>query len=111
MPTSLPPQPAPSGKRPSSEEVLRRLLSRAEALTLVGMLLVVFSVFLVWQVIVPPIAPSAEFTAAFVHKGVTVLRGPQWWILWGAAMLCPLLLLWIPTPQTRLPLAIAQGVC
>ena len=91
---------------------MRRLLTRAEAATLAGMLLAVFSLLLVWERIeLRQVAPANALFANFkpaIHTGFhTGARNP---ILLGAFGSGALLLFSV-TPHSRLPLLFAQGLC
>jgi hypothetical protein len=109
---SLPPLPDQnSSDQPAP---LRRFLTRAEAATLIGMVLIVFSLFLTWERIplpsggVPPPGSALLVSGGLTRTGfATSARIP----LTVCAVVCSLLLLWTPTARTRLPLAVVQGAC
>ena len=111
MPTSLPPKPGPDKHWPgASPGSFRRLLGRDEAFTLIGMILVVFSVFRVWKSIpVPALPGSISGSTSIVKHGYGVL-GSLFWVLLGCAIGAGTLLLWTPTQKSRQFLAATQGV-
>jgi len=100
-----------SGDNPSSPVTPRRLPTRAETVTLLGMVLVIGSLFLPWErITVPP--EVALFPT--LYKGPSVITGFQtaahWWLPFCAAG-CGLSLLWSPTTTARLPLLFIQSLC
>jgi len=104
-----------SSASPEPPASLRRFLTRAEAATLVGMLLVVFSLYLVWErhalpANMTPIAGSLFVSEGITRTGQTLPKAIRWTLL-GCAVACGATLLWMPTPKTRLTLAVVQGVC
>jgi hypothetical protein len=99
-------QPQPNQKR--------HFLTRAEMATLLGMLLVMSSLFFTWErqtfspsQALPPNALFVSLTSLSRSGFGTSVR----WPLTVCSILCALLLLWPPTPQNRLPMAVAQGAC
>lgn len=101
----------PSAERPPESEImLRRFLNRAEAVTLLGMILVVASLFLVWKRINLDLQ-NQPVPALFVNwsKDHTGLSLPAiFWPLLMGASLSSLVLLWTPNEQTRLPFFVMQ---
>jgi hypothetical protein len=94
----------------------RRFLTRGEAATLVGMLLVVFSIYLVWEryampANVMPLAGSMYMSPQGITRTGQALPPLTRWMLVGCAVACGALLLSTPTARTRLPLAVVQGAC
>jgi hypothetical protein len=99
-----------SGDNPSSPATPRRLPTRADAATLLGMVLAIGSLYLPWK----PIPLPAEY-AAFptLYKGPSVVSGFQTYAHWPLTICaagCGLSLLWRPTANTRLPLLFIQGL-
>lgn len=99
LPPSLPSQ--TPAKRPP-------FLTRAEFATLLGMILVVFSLFLAWER--PPLhAPLPQPSLYMEMKPRTGLGSPVMWPLLICAVLCGATLLWTPSEKTRLPISAVQG--
>jgi hypothetical protein len=88
-------------------------LTRAEVATLLGMLLVVASLFLTWARAAPPDQALLAATALYRQPHVILERNGFYAQLWQVLSLCAVVssapLLWEQTPQTRLPLAAVQG--
>jgi hypothetical protein len=106
---SLEPETPPSAS-------FRRFLTRAEAVTLVGMLLVIFSLYLVWErYALPqnmvPLAGSMSLAMGSTTRTGQALPPSVRWTLLGSAVACGALLLWTPTARTRLAPALLQSVC
>ena len=110
--------PLPPAKRPStSDTAFRRLLTRAEAETLLGMLLVVCSLFLAWgrEDLTPALRRLGLSGAVFAgglnptHSGF--FYPSVCWPLLTGAILCGAALLWPPDGKTRLPVSVIQGAC
>jgi hypothetical protein len=113
MPTNLISDKGPNARRPSGGPAFRKLLTRAEAVTLLGMILVVFSVFAVWQYVPMPGLPpgiGGIGAGAIIRHGTGVLGG-KIWVLLGSAIAAATLLMWNPTERSRQPLALLQGLC
>ena len=92
-----------------SKSNMKRFLSRAEAVTLTGMALCVFSLFLTWRVTGPRgagISPDAMVKFELYENGFQV--GLHWILLAGAALSCAGLLFEI-NRKNRLPLVLLQG--
>src|SRR5262249_51709238 len=86
----------------------RRLPTRSEAMTLLGMTAAIGSLFLPWDRLPPE---TAAFPA--YYKGSPFLSGFQTtahWPLTICAVVCGLALLWAPTANARLPLMFLQGL-
>ena len=94
---------------------LKRLLSRAEALTLIGMTLTVLSLFLTWQQLTPSLPPSVTAIATFVAPTVLVSGfGLPIFVrvmLIGFAVLSSATLLASPSVKNQKALAAVQGIC
>jgi hypothetical protein len=102
----------PSAERPpEAETTLRRFLNRAEAATLLGMVLTVASLFLVWKSVNPGELLQQPLPAEFLSHNITNtgLSLPSiFWPLLLSATLSSATLLWTPTTQTRLPIFVVQ---
>jgi hypothetical protein len=91
----------------------KAFMTRAEAVTLLGMLLVVASLFLTWAHVTP--RDQALLTAASLYRSPQVVlerngfHAELWQVLTLCAALSSATLLWTATPQRRLPLAAVQG--
>ena len=95
---------------PASERPRRRLPTRAEATTLVGMTGAIGSLFLPWERMSPP-AETASFPA--YYAGSSLLTGFQTFAHWPltlSAAVCGLCLLWAPVAKIRLPLLYVQSI-
>ncbi|HZT40800.1 MAG TPA: hypothetical protein VFA07_01355 [Chthonomonadaceae bacterium] len=110
--------PLPPANRPSpAETAFRRLLTRAEAETLLGMLLVVCSLFLAWgrENLTPELKRLGLSGAVFAgglsptHSGF--FYPSLCWPLLGGAILCGASLLWPPEGKTRVPVSAVHGAC
>ncbi len=104
-------QPPPAPSAPAR----RAFLTRAETATLAGMVLTVFSLFLVWEHLDVKTTPLplptlyAMPTIAITHRGFGT---PARWPLTICAALGGALLLWPDSAaRARLPLALVQGAC
>lgn len=96
----------PPEDRASDPEVsVRRFLNRAEAATLLGMILTVFSLFLVWKNEAISVPLPAMFAGRTQRTGLGM---PVFWPLLLGASLSSTLLLWTPNERTRLPLLVAH---
>jgi len=95
----------------------RRHATRAEGATLLGMLLVIGSLFLAWerqkaaQMVPLPGALYTDLSGMPKEVVVTGFQTAAHWPLTLGAILCGAALLWSPDEKTRLPLAFLQGVC
>lgn len=93
--------------RPSQQ--FRRLLTRAEVATLVGMLLCMISLFLAWpvpyhgRIVMPALVMDMTRQGAAMEE----VR----WPVTGGAILSGLLLAFTPSPSSRVPLAFVQALC
>ena len=93
---------------PSSNSKMKRFLSRAEAATLIGMALSVFSLFLTWRVTGPhgaAVTQDARVRFEFLESGFQL---GLHWILLAGAVLSSAGLLFVPNPKNRLPLVLIQ---
>lgn len=105
----------PGHQQPPAEAQFRRLLTRAEAETLLGMLLTVFSLFLAWRredlsMLLRGVPLSgAVYTNGLTHSGFAYAA--IWWPLTIGATICGAALLWTPRRTTRLQIATVQGAC
>jgi hypothetical protein len=88
-------------------------MTRAEVVTLLGMLLVVASLFLTWTRVTPQDAALLAATALYRSPEATLERNGFQSHLWQAMTLCAVVssmtLLWEQRPATRLSLAAVQG--
>ena len=107
-------RPLPPANRDSA---FRRLLTRAEAETLLGMLLVVCSLFLAWgREDLTPELKRLGLSGAVFAGGLNPTHGGFFypsvcWPLLGGALLCGVALLWSPEEKTRLPISAVHGAC
>jgi hypothetical protein len=97
--------PSPDNRPSETAVTLRRFLSRGEAITLLGMILTVFSLFLVWKVEAPNIVLPAEFVGRMTRKGLSL---PVFWPLLIGATGSAVMLLWSPNSAARMPVLILQ---
>jgi hypothetical protein len=101
--------PSNSGRSTGPAQQYRRLLTRAEAVTLLGMLLCIISLFLAWPVpfdgklLTPAIVINLTRTGAAIPE----VR----WPVTAGAILAGLLLAFVPSPSSRVPLAFVQALC
>src|SRR5689334_20840025 len=97
--------PSNRGRSPSQDQPLRRLLSRAEAVTLLGMLLCIISLFLAWPL---PVIAKLVTPAMYMNLRRTV-RGADMpevhWPVLVPAIACGLLLAYSPSPSSRVQTA------
>ncbi len=99
----------PQTKENPADSSMKRFLTRAEAVTLIGMALTVFSLFLVWRVSgLPGGVASPEAIARFELRENGFNLGLHWILLFGG-VLSSVGLLFQPNPKNRLPLACVQG--
>ena len=97
------------GNSPPSAS-FRRLLTRAEALTLLGMILCIFSLFLAWPVpLLPSSLPVPAIVISMTRTGAGI-PGVRWPVT-ACAILSGLMLAFPPTPASRIPMAVVQGLC
>ena len=102
--------PGPRSSPLTPQTPMRRLFTRSEAAILVGMVAIVFSLFLTWRIQKPEQLSSFPIGAVHIenisvqHSGFEA-GGP----LTICAALCACTLLWDITPQNRLPLSIVGG--
>ena len=97
---------------PRSTGEFKRLLTRAEALTLAGMLICIITLFLAWPA--PLNLPAGVSAALFkdIHQSRSGSAMPAVrWPLMVGAILSGLLLAFNPTKSAKLALAIVQGLC
>ena len=99
------PKPAKNSPPPPS---LRRFMSRSEAVTLGGMVVTVFSLFLTWRVIGPPDDALAQSSLLKLYTFESGFNLRLHWPLLGGAVLSSLALLWPLNEKNRLPLACLQ---
>ncbi len=94
---------------------VKGLMTRAEAATLAGMLLVQCSLFLTWSRVTPRDQALLAAAALYRSPQMTLLHDGFQAQVWMPLTLCAALgcatLLWRVTPMTRLPLAAVQGAC
>ena len=97
----------PQKDRSTDHEVaLRHFLNRAEAATLLGMILTVLSLFLVWKNESLSIPLPAIIVGKTTRTGLGLTE--VFWPLLLGSSLSSSLLLWTPDEKTRLPLLVAQ---
>ena len=101
----------PFSEEPELDPSFRRLLSRAEAATLIGMIVSVFSLFLTWERV--PLKQLAPVGAMFAISEVTHsgLGTSARWPVTVCAALCSLMLLWTSNRDNHLPVSVIQGAC
>ena len=106
---SLPTPPLPP-PRPTGE--FKRFLTRAEALTLAGMLLCIISLFLAWPapLTLPPGVPATLYKNVHLSRSGSAIVGVKWPLMIGA-ILSGLLLAFPVNKSTRMALATVQGLC
>ena len=98
----------PAQMNSPSQPNMKRFLSRAEAVTLAGMALSVFSLFLTWRVTGPRgagVSQDAIVKFELIENGFNL--GLHWLLLAGAALSCAGLL-FEPNRKNRLPLFLLQ---
>ncbi|HZO90185.1 MAG TPA: hypothetical protein VFB38_17795 [Chthonomonadaceae bacterium] len=117
MASNLPPNMPPSaGSKPPTATAFRRFLTRGEAATLIGMLMVIFSLYLIWEYHAVEAGPLPAVSGLFAElkpiprTGQALPKSIRWTLI-GSALLCGALLLWPPNEKTRLPLAVLNGAC
>jgi hypothetical protein len=96
---------------PFEHAPMRRFLSRSEAAILIGMVMVVSSLFLEWRRQVPDLGAFAA-TALHIEKLSVSHNGFGAGVatpLTVCAVLCALTLLWEVTEQNRIALGVAAG--
>src|SRR5262245_60435818 len=106
-------EPSPANSPPSSGTSLRRFLSRAEAMTLLGMIACIASLFLSWPAPVvgdlPSLVDYRDITSRYTMMGQS-FSGVNWpvkicAIAGGATLLLA------ANAKTRLPLMVFQLLC
>jgi hypothetical protein len=98
-----------SGQEDSSSGTsFRRFLSRAEALTLLGMILCIVSLFLAWPVPLEGKLPATPLVISLTRTGayLPLVR----WPVTAGAILSGLLLAFPPSRNNRMPMAALQGL-
>ena len=92
----------------------RKVAIRGDLITLLGMTLVIGSLFLTWERLNfgdgKSLVPGAFFSTPMliVHTGFGISE--RYWLI-SCALLSGLLLLWTPNQKTRASLAMVQGAC
>jgi len=103
--------PSNRGRSPNQDQPVRRLLNRAEAVTLLGMLLCIVSLFLAWPL---PVIGKLITPAMYMNLNRTV-RGADMpevhWPVMIGAIACGLLLAFTPSPNSRIQIAFVQALC
>lgn len=101
--------PSDQGRLPGSGQKVRRLLTRAEASTLAGMILCILSLFLVWPVPLGGtlVGPALVSDPTRIGAGIPGVR----WPVTVGAILAGLLLAFSPLPGSRVPLVFMQALC
>lgn len=108
-----------SGGRPYADDRYRRFLTAAEAITLLGMVVSVFSLFFTWKRYVPEIAPLPLPGALFRSPNaahLVVLRtgftaGVQWPITVCAVLAGATLMVSPTDAASKAAFAVFQGAC
>lgn len=101
----------PSTPDAKSQQQFHRFISRADAFTLLGMVLLIFSLFLVWnRTAFKPQGVQTIYVGASVQLVQTGFSLPDWTLMMSCAVACNLCLLWNITPQNRYRISIVQGV-
>jgi hypothetical protein len=96
------------GRSPGSDDRFRRLLTRAEAVTLVGMILCIFSLFLAWPV---PYAGKLISPALVINLTLNGSSMPDVrWPVTVGAILSGLLLAVGHSESSRIPIAFVQAL-
>ena len=102
----------PTFRPPSPRVSLNRFITRAEAMTLLGMIVCVSSLFLAWPAKNNLVAAAAA--AAAIHLDLT-LRGQSIpevrWPIFICAIACGATLLFSADAKSRTPIAVFQGLC
>lgn len=103
----------PPGENSTPQEARprRQFMTRAELVTMVGMLLVVFSLFFAWERPVVKMPPLPSMYMDLKIRPRTGFASEARWPLILCALVCGTTLLWAPTEKLRLPLAVVQGAC
>jgi hypothetical protein len=101
--------PSNRGRSSGPSHDFKRLLTRAEAVTLLGMLLCILSLFLQWPV---PISGKIIPAAMVISLTRTGAAMPEVrWPVTAGAILSGLLLAFVQSPSSRVPLAFVQALC
>ena len=95
---------------PSVKKQPRRLPTRSETATLLGMVLAIGSLFLVWERVTPP-KELAVLPPLYANPVRTGFQTNAHWPLTVCACICGLMLLWTPGQKSRLPLLFMQSLC
>jgi hypothetical protein len=107
--TSIMAMPFHRGRSPGSGDRFRRLLTRAEAVTLLGMILCISSLFLAWPV---PYAGKLISPALVINLTLNGSSMPDVrWPVTVGAILSGLLLAVEHSKSSRMPLAFVQALC
>ena len=97
------------GGWPSPNPAMRRLLTRAEALTLLGMIMCIVSLFLAWPVALEGKLPMQPLVISLTRTGAAIKLVR--WPITVAAILSGLLLAFPSSASNRIPMAVVQGLC
>ena len=100
-----------SGDNLASNSKSRRLPTRAQGVTLLGMVLTIGSLFLAWERI--SLTPEQRMLPTYysaTNITNTGLQTAAHWPLTLCAIACGLSLLWTPAGNARLPLLFTQGL-
>ncbi len=100
------PQPQIASKAPLQRKH-RRFISRADALTLLGMILLVGSLFFVWKELPIPQGLPVLFRMRLYQSGYAL---SDWKMMVACAVGCNICLLWTPNTKNRYPLSLIHGV-
>jgi hypothetical protein len=98
---------SPTASNAPLHKKYRRFISRADALTLLGMILLVGSLFFYWKELPIPPGMPVLFKMRLFQSGYAL---PDWKIMVACAVGCNLCLLWTPNAKNRYPLSLIHGV-
>lgn len=100
---------SPGSGRGGKSFALSRLLTRAEAASLAGMVLSIASLFLIWPVSLGGAVAALALATNPTRMGALIPEVR--WPVTGGAILAGLLLALSPSPGSRVPLAFVQALC
>src|SRR5581483_4023776 len=94
MASNLPPNMPPSaGSKPPTATAFRRFLTRGEAATLIGMLMVIFSLYLIWEYHAVEAGPLPAVSGLFAElkpiprTGQALPKSIRWTLI-GSGLVC-----------------------
>ena len=105
--------PSNRGRANDPGRKFNRLLTRAETVTLLGMILCIFSLFLKWPLPMSGKVPMSALSPAMVVNMTRTgaLMDDVKWPVTAAAILSGLLLAVAPAGSSRMPLTFVQALC